>query len=605
MIGVTVVSFGIMQFAPGDPELVSASGQGDRKQTGQTQELYRITRRSLNLDKPLLLNTRYFTDYGEPLRQAAWFLDQSPENITKLLPAWREAPTEESSARLAFIGSLRTRQFQVLVPDLEKRLASPARHRSLAAAMRTAVTSWLDDVGPYGVAAAMELLEDEDLSKNERIGVTQVLSKLMIEPQRASFSTGATPEAVAIERPQVERIWSRWLDLQRDQIQPISDERKGRLEDLLLASAAQPSAGQMDLYLADQFDMLMSLTRADEAYLAEKLLTDDNVRVKIVAATLLSKTAGGVPLRLIASSDSDDQRLTEIVKNWEAVYDVRRNEFEYDVLTRLGGFFVDTQYARMAWKLFTFQFGDAAIKSGGTVNERLLRAFWESAPIMLASQVMIYFVAIPLGLICGVNRGNLIDRGISTSLLFLYSVPPSVAAMLLLIGLCYPAWGIFPTDRLHSPGADNWNWFWYSIDFVWHAFLPVICLSLFSLASMAMYSRGSILEVLSQDYIRTARAKGVKNFFVITKHALRNSLIPILTLFSNFLPALLGGSVIIEVLFGINGLGKLGWESIFEKDFPTQMALLYVSALVVMLSILATDLLYMVADPRIGLDKRD
>ena len=93
-------------------------------------------------------------------------------------------------------------------------------------------------------------------------------------------------------------------------------------------------------------------------------------------------------------------------------------------------------------------------------------------------------------------------------------------------------------------------------------------------AGMAMYSRTSMLDVIGQDYIRTARAKGVSNSGVIYKHGLRNALIPILTLFSNFLPALLGGSVLIEVIFNIPGLGRLGWESIEQKDFPTLMALI-------------------------------
>jgi peptide/nickel transport system permease protein len=115
-----------------------------------------------------------------------------------------------------------------------------------------------------------------------------------------------------------------------------------------------------------------------------------------------------------------------------------------------------------------------------------------------------------------------------------------------------------------------------------------------------MYARTSMLDVIGQDYIRTARAKGVPNSRVIYKHALRNALIPILTLFSNFLPAMLGGSVLIEYIFNIPGMGRLSWESIEQKDVPTLMALIYVQAIVVLLSILVTDLLYVFVDPRIS-----
>jgi peptide/nickel transport system permease protein len=132
----------------------------------------------------------------------------------------------------------------------------------------------------------------------------------------------------------------------------------------------------------------------------------------------------------------------------------------------------------------------------------------------------------------------------------------------------------------------------------------VICLSLFSLAGLAMYGRNAMLDVLDQDYIRTARAKGLPPVTIILKHALRNALIPFLTLFATFVPALLGGSVLIEYLFNIPGMGRLSFSSIQSQDFPTLMALIYVDAIVVMLSILVTDLLYVVADPRISFEGR-
>jgi peptide/nickel transport system permease protein len=144
----------------------------------------------------------------------------------------------------------------------------------------------------------------------------------------------------------------------------------------------------------------------------------------------------------------------------------------------------------------------------------------------------------------------------------------------------------------------------YVLDYLWHAFLPVVCLSLFSLAALAMYGRNAMLDVLDQDYVRTARAKGLPARTVILKHALRNGLIPFITLFASFIPALLGGSVLIEYLFNIPGMGRLFFVSILQKDFPTLMALIYIDAIVVMLSILMTDLMYVFADPRISFEGR-
>jgi peptide/nickel transport system permease protein len=144
----------------------------------------------------------------------------------------------------------------------------------------------------------------------------------------------------------------------------------------------------------------------------------------------------------------------------------------------------------------------------------------------------------------------------------------------------------------------------YTLDYLWHAILPVTCLSLFSLAGLAMYGRSAMLDVLGQDYIRTARAKGLSQGKVVFKHALRNGMIPIITLFANFLPAMLGGSVLIEFIFGIPGMGRLSFASILLQDYPTLMALIYIDAIVVMLSILMTDLLYVIVDPRISFGGR-
>ncbi|MGQ9604651.1 MAG: ABC transporter permease, partial [Thermogutta sp.] len=212
----------------------------------------------------------------------------------------------------------------------------------------------------------------------------------------------------------------------------------------------------------------------------------------------------------------------------------------------------------------------------------------------------------PAGAPAAVYRNTWVDRWITLKLFLLYSIPPFVAGMLLLLFFCYGdylKW--FPMLGLHSPDADRYGWWRYLADYLWHAFLPVVCLSLFSLAGLAMYSRTAMLDVISQDYIRTARAKGLAESKVVLKHALRNALIPILTLFSSFLPALLGGSVLVEYIFGIHGMGRLSWESIEQKDYPTLMALIYIDAIAVLVSILLTDIVYTVVDPRISFASQD
>jgi peptide/nickel transport system permease protein len=312
-------------------------------------------------------------------------------------------------------------------------------------------------------------------------------------------------------------------------------------------------------------------------------------------------TTDKAQLRPVAS----DALLATVIENWELHYDQMRGRYEAGFLTRSWNIIADTQYAHMVWRLATFQFGRSTLKTREPVSEKIWRAAVVSVPLMFMAEIFIYFVAIPAGILCSVYRGRWQDRSLSLWLFLLHSIPPFVAAMLFLLYFCYGDYlKLFPMERLHSPGAEEFGFARYLVDYFWHAFLPVICLALFSLAGLAMYARTSMLEVIQQDYVRTARAKGVPQFSVIMKHTLRNALIPLLTLFSYILPAMLGGSVLVEVLFNIPGMGLLGWQSIEQKDYPTLMALLYVNAIVVLFSILLTDVLYVVVDPRISFERQ-
>jgi len=162
---------------------------------------------------------------------------------------------------------------------------------------------------------------------------------------------------------------------------------------------------------------------------------------------------------------------------------------------------------------------------------------------------------------------------------------------------------IFPIMGLVSDGFWQLS-FWGKVgNLMWHLVLPVSVLTYGGLAFLARFSRAQMLEVIRQDYIRTARAKGLTERVVIYKHALRNALIPILTLMSTLLPALIGGSVIVEQIFGIPGMGRLGFEAVLSRDYPTVMAIASISALLTLVSILITDLLYVVVDPRISFGK--
>lgn len=309
-----------------------------------------------------------------------------------------------------------------------------------------------------------------------------------------------------------------------------------------------------------------------------------------------------------------EEQLAEAKKTVDAIasncalsYELNIQKFDPGFGKKCWYIVADTQYAHMVGNLVTFDFGRSTLRTREPVAGKIWRAFLVTAPLMICAQLLIYLIAVPLGIVCAVNRGKLADRLISLKLFFLYSIPPFVAGMLFLLFLCYGTIGVdwMPKIGLHSEGAENWAFFPWLLDYIWHATLPIICLSLFSLAGMAMFSRTSMLDVIDQDFIRTARAKGVPEDKVIFKHTLRNAMIPLITLFAGFLPAMLGGSVLIEYLFNISGMGKLGLESIEQKDYPVLMAVLYINAIIVMISILLTDLLYVFVDPRISFESKE
>jgi peptide/nickel transport system permease protein len=152
--------------------------------------------------------------------------------------------------------------------------------------------------------------------------------------------------------------------------------------------------------------------------------------------------------------------------------------------------------------------------------------------------------------------------------------------------------------------SSQWP-FWQKLkDQTWHLFLPVVLLSYDGFAGLSRYMRASMLEVMGQDFVQVARAKGLEERIVILKHVLRNSLIPQVTILASILPGLIGGSIIIETIFSIPGLGQLGYESVLARDYPTVMALFTVSAVLTLVGILISDLLLAAVDPRIAFGRR-
>ena len=240
------------------------------------------------------------------------------------------------------------------------------------------------------------------------------------------------------------------------------------------------------------------------------------------------------------------------------------------------------------------------------VLDKILERLPITAFLSLTSILLSFLIAIPIGIYsAGKSReDSKIDKGISTTLFILYSLPTFWIGTILIIffgGGDFLAW--FPNNGLHGNDYPYVTWLANTGDLLWHLVLPIFCYTYVNLAFLSRQMRGSMLEVIRQDYIRTARAKGLAEKIVVYKHALRNSLIPIVTIAGGLLPALISGSLILETIFTIPGLGLLEFNALTARDYPVILAVFTISAVLTLAGILLSDILYSIVDPRIAYSK--
>jgi len=223
--------------------------------------------------------------------------------------------------------------------------------------------------------------------------------------------------------------------------------------------------------------------------------------------------------------------------------------------------------------------------------------------LSLASLALTYLLAIPMGLYASARANKPDERVLSTVLYMLYSLPSFVAALLLQLLFAIKLQGTAFELPLFGMTSDNYNQLstlGKLSDLFWHSVLPVACYTYGSLAYYSRFVRANLQEVVRQDYIRTARAKGVGPRTVLLRHAFRNTLIPLVTMIGLTLPTLLSGSIILEQIFSWPGMGKLFFESIRERDYPTLMGLMLMFSVLTLLGQLLADLLYAFVDPRVS-----
>jgi peptide/nickel transport system permease protein len=236
-------------------------------------------------------------------------------------------------------------------------------------------------------------------------------------------------------------------------------------------------------------------------------------------------------------------------------------------------------------------------------NRSVLKKIWErflnSLPLFIVGTILTWTLSFPVGIRSAISRGGLFDRSATFFSYLLISIPGFFFAYILII---------FVVTRFHVPvigmetfGLGTTSWVHLVMDRIWHLLLPSVLGATAGIAVLSRYVRGQMLEVEGQDYVRTAKAKGLPPEQVHYKHALRNALLPFVTMFGLILPGLIGGSVIIESIFSWPGMGRMAYEAILARDYPIILTVNFISAVLVLAGTFISDLLYLVVDPRIRL----
>ena len=264
------------------------------------------------------------------------------------------------------------------------------------------------------------------------------------------------------------------------------------------------------------------------------------------------------------------------------------------------------RFLTMLWNYIRFDFGESYFRSI-TIIDLILEKMPVSITLGLWSTLLAYLVSIPLGIRKAIKDGSAFDVWTSGIIIAAYAIPGLLFGILLIVlfaGGSY--WQIFPLRGLASEGAVNFGFFERIADYFWHAALPILTSTIAAFATLTLLTKNSFLDEINKQYVMTARAKGLTEFNVFYGHVFRNAMLIVISGFpALFVGIFFGGSLIIEVIFSLDGLGLLGYEAAINRDYQVFFATLYIFALIGLLVKLLSDLTYIWIDPRIDFGSRE
>ena len=334
-------------------------------------------------------------------------------------------------------------------------------------------------------------------------------------------------------------------------------------------------------------------------------------RTLLIFPTLIGITLVCFLINITAPGGPIEQKLTQMrfagAQGGNAT-DVSSGQSEYGVpeevveaLKKQYGFDkpIFVQYFIWLKNILTFNFGESFVN-----EEPVIDVIAQRLPVSLqfgvVSLFLTYLICIILGVLMAVKKGTPFDTASSVALIVLYSIPPLMLGILLkvfLAGGAYFDW--FPLGDLYSDSYFDKDFLGRAWDRIHHFILPLLSYMIGSFTVLTQFMKNNLLEEINQDYVRTARAKGLSEKIVVYKHALRNALVPIATGVGSIFGVFLTGSLIIEKIFNIDGIGLLTFNSVLQRDYNVIMALIFIQSLIFLTGRLFSDIVYMIIDPRI------
>ncbi len=601
--GITLVVFTIVNLAPMSERLSSRGGEGGEAQEGEgeTSEALKYFRQEFHLDKPILLNTRFALsqeDIEELLLVDFYkYLPSAPVQNDK---DTHTTQTNTGSASSQTGSGIHKIVSQASLPD---RLGSLSYNFAIREKLEKLKEKKIK--GSDRIKAKNELI---DYGRDSVLHLFEIFKGAHQEVKERKSKLSPEIEKYIADRPSLFKDLTSWAVLTKDDdraksftAEEIINFERYRFAKLwrycvgrYLSINARKTSVSFDT--SERSSRTEFLRKKNQAIFKENLLIKDKL-------TITRKLAEG--------------EIEQLLKLWSNWIDKEHDDLEYSFFEKIGVFFLETRFAYFWGRILRLDFG-VSMHTRKAVLPELVRRMQYSLALAVTSTFLAWMLSIPLGIYSAVKQNTIQDRILTVVLFILYSLPSFFVATVLLYYLATTqGWQEFAGTILSNPGKppmplggfhskfDEWitmNTLARTKDMIWHLTLPIICMTYASLAILSRYTRSGILDVIRSDYVRTARAKGLSERVVIYKHVVRNGIIPIITLLGQILPVIIGGSVVIEVIFGIDGMGKWMFDSIVNNDYNVVITVSMFSAILTLVGILISDLLYAVVDPRISFD---